>query len=163
MTDYEDLYSLYGEKWFTIQRLLKNRHLEGFLGKDASALWKFIDGLFRKKLTQKPIEKGAFKGKIPFSVDYVKEHTGLSKVRQKKALEILQSVGIVEVVYQSRGSTTYRVLLYRFDNIEDFGFDLYQHIAYLSAPYRHKELLKGIAPSNNPFARFVIEEEEEEA
>ena len=158
MTDYEDLYSLYGEKWFTIQRLLKNRYLEGFLGKDASALWKFIDGLFRKKLTQKPIEKDAFKEFIPFPGDYVKERTGLSKPRQKKALEILQSVGIVEVAYQVRGSATYRVLLYRFDHIEDFGFDLYQHIAYLSAPYRHKELLKGIAPNNNPF--FVDEEEE---
>lgn len=158
MTDYEDLYNLYGEKWFTIQRLLKNRYLEGFLGKDASVLWKFIDGLFRKKLTQKPIKKDAFKEFIPFSRDYVQEHTGLSKLRQKKALEILQSVGIVEVAYQIRGSTTYRVLFYRFDHIEDFGFDLYQHIAYLSAPYRHKELLKGITPSNNPF--FVDEEEE---
>ncbi len=161
MTDYEDLYSLYGEKWFMIQRLLKNRHLEGFLGKDASALWKFIDGLFRKKLTQKPIEKDAFKDRIPFSGDYVKVHTGLSKPRQKKALEILQSVGIVEVVYQIRGFPNYRALLYRFDHIENFAFDLYQHIAYLSAPYRHKELLKGIAPWNNPFARYVFEEKAE--
>ena len=158
MTECEDLYSLHGKKWFTIQRLLKNRYLEGFLGKDASALWKFIDGLFRKKFTQKPVGKDAFKEDIPFSGDYVQEHTGISKPRQKKALEILQSVGIVEAAYQIRGSTSYRVLLYRFDHIEDFGFDLYQHIAYLSVPYRHKELLKGITPSNNPF--FVDEEEE---
>lgn len=161
MTDYEHNFNLYGEKWFTIQRLLKNRHLEGFLGKDASVLWRFIDGLFRKKLTQKPVGKDAFKKGIPFCGDYVQEHTGLSKPRQRKALGILQSVGIVDVVYRSRGSTTYRFLLYRFDHIEGFAFDLYQHIAYLSAPYRHKELLKGIAPYNNPFARFVIDEEEE--
>ena len=167
MTIYEHHVTQYKAMRPTIDRLLRDKHLQGFLGKDAAALWKFIDGLFREKLLHKPGKRATFQHCIIFTGDFVKERTGMSKPRQRKALEILECVGLVSLHYFSGRGHYFRVVSYHYSKTPDFGFALYQHVAYCQTPYHFQDLLARIPPANNPFfgdpnVAYVEEADDEE-
>ena len=124
MTIYEDYKQKYQKNERTIKYILNPKHkdiLIHFLGEDKVKILTLVFKLFKEKLDNH--KKGVFQSNIIFTVNLVKEETGLSSYRQSKAIEELATkFGIIDWVYIKYGGVTYsvRAIKINFDEIEEF-------------------------------------------
>lgn len=102
MTNYEYKVIEYNGHKKIIKKMLSKsfgKYLLCTIGEDATKLLHFIDELYRAKLAVKPKKHASFRSIIKFTTEFVKENTGLSPIRQRKALSILYDAALIDIYY----------------------------------------------------------------
>ena len=149
------------------------------IGEDATALLHFIDELYQAKLATKPKKHATFRSVIKFTTDFVKKSTGLSPIRQRKALVILYDAALVDIYYFSSFTTDnkQRYVDYLYKNFDEFikiinkNRLILSHIDYHPKDSKVLKLLDpdetsfsfGYTPSNkDKKPTYTFDEDEEE-
>ena len=182
MTVYEQKLNDYNKYIKSIKKMFSKsfeKYLLCTLGEDATKLLQFIDELYQTKLATKPKKHTSFRSSICFTTDFVKKNTGLSPIRQRKALSILYDAYLVDIYYSSSSFTNnkLRYIDYLYDKIEKFieiidkNRLILSHIDYHPKDSRVLKLLDpsetdfsfGYTPSNKEKKpKYTFDDDEEE-